>query len=48
MKMGKAVNICCGFVRGLPVLFISAVIAWSYYAYVVNLCVCKYLVIVGL
>lgn len=35
----------CGWlvrtVKWVPVLFISAVIGWSYYAYVIQLCLCK-------
>ncbi|ELT91032.1 hypothetical protein CAPTEDRAFT_220171 [Capitella teleta] len=32
------VNICFALVRWTPVLFITAVIVWSYYAYVIQMC----------
>ena len=38
----KVVNICFALVRWTPVLFITAVIVWSYYAYVIQMCICKY------
>ena len=35
------VNMCINIVKWTPVLFITAVLVWSYYAYVLQMCLCK-------
>jgi len=37
------VKCCISIVKWTPVLFITAVLVWSYYAYVLQLCLCKLL-----
>ena len=44
-RMNSVINSCikCGHaLKWIPVLFIVAVLAWSYYAYIIQLCFCKY------
>ena len=38
----RVVKLCFAFIRSIPVVFITAVIGWSYYAYVVQMCICTF------
>ncbi len=36
----RCISACMTFTKWIPVLFVMAVLTWSYYAYVVQLCFC--------
>lgn len=40
--MEKLVYNCMRLTKWIPVIFIAAVIGWSYYAYIVHLCLCNF------
>jgi hypothetical protein len=41
MSLRSSRTCCFETLKSIPVLFILAIVGWSYYAYVVQMCICK-------
>ena len=42
-KMAPKIVLCCiSVARWAPVVFITAIVVWSYYAYFFQMCLCKH------
>ena len=41
MSLRASRTLCFDILKTIPVGFILSIIAWSYYAYVVQMCICK-------
>lgn len=42
MALSRGLKCCQRVFSWIPVLIITSVVLWSYYAYVFELCLCKY------
>jgi len=42
MSLRSSRTCCFETLKSIPVIFILAIVAWSYYAYVVQMCICKF------
>lgn len=44
MSIRSPTTFCFEAIKWIPVIFIFGLIAWSYYAYVVQMCICKFII----
>lgn len=42
MSIQSSNKFCYEILKWIPVIFIIGVVGWSYYAYVVQMCICKF------